>query len=88
MNHETLEVPGIAQRLENQQFLLVKRCPLQNVPQRSGRKVPLNDLGFYRDRDLVLTIYRVEVRDAMLTIEHADHGTEETGNPGISSLTA
>ena len=66
----------------------MKRCPLQNVAQRSGRKVPLENLGLYRDRDLVLTIYRVEVRDAMLILKHADHGTEETGNLGHNFLKA
>ena len=34
----------------------------------------------------MLAINRVEVRDAMLTIEHADHSTGETGNLGLNFL--
>jgi len=62
------------------QFLLVKVCPFKHEPQSSCREFAVNGTRFHLDRDFVLAVNRVKMRESMLAVKYADHDTEESRN--------
>src|SRR3989304_10307748 len=69
-----------------QQFLPMKRGPLKHMSQRSRREMSMNGTGFHFYRKLVLPVDRVEVRHAMLIVEHADYDAEKSRQFGHGFL--
>src|SRR3970040_1276311 len=74
-----------------QKFLPMKRGPLKHMSQRSCRESSVNDRGFHFNRNLVLSVDRVEVRHPMLIVEHADYDAEKSrqfGHGFLNGLTS
>jgi len=63
-----------------QEFLPVKRRPLEHEGARPQGEVPIHDATLDLDGDLEVSVDRVEVRGRMLPVEHADDDSQETAN--------
>jgi hypothetical protein len=59
-------------------FVPVKIKPLQHETQRPLGEIPLYDSGFDVDRDLIVSIDRVEVHWQMIPWEYADYDSEKS----------
>jgi hypothetical protein len=55
----------------------MKGGPFQHVAERPWRKSIVNSPRFHLDRDLVFPVDRMEVRNPMFTVKHADDDTED-----------
>ena len=59
------------------EFIAMKLVPFHYRLQCSPRKTTLNDSGADLDRDLVLRILRVELRRAVIVVQHVDDDSQK-----------